>query len=1264
MLILEQKKGKKMDNTRTLRILFWGFVSVFSCFIQIGYGQPSPFASKPQPANEARGISLAPSLCWSPGDQVQSNDGHMVFLGTDPDQVAAAFYRNHPNVQVFIVSAPQLNLTDLKPETTYYWRVDQMNDAISPDGWKGPIWQFTTGTGNITNRFSDSFDTDHDYLVDNVDQTGWDGFLGKGPRQTADRIAAENQQLILVSTDGRYQEPWNPLGPLLYKIVNGDFKATVRIVDYQNTSYNNGGIMARAANLDDAGPGEDWISVDYFPIYGGIYGRMADDNGRQEFSNNGQGRNADKYLQLELIGNMFFLRHSPDGITWTELPSSPMTRPDLVNIPLQVGLFQATYSRNQGRVAFDDFALEYGAMTRNARAHFPQDGATNIPLQATLAWIPGAGAANHDVYFGSSYDAVKAAHADMAPGTTAYLGRLPVNKIDYTVSNLKDGQTYYWRVDEINDNHIERGTIWSFTTYNRALADFEHFKTSAALTEAWRPTGNVAADLATAAHSGSQALQLRYDTSASSPTAAVEYTFETNQDWMSSFYSFRWLSVWFKGNPDNQPAPLALVFEDNDWIPQRTIVPYDGDLDNLYKNSWTRWDIDLQTLVANNPAFRLHSVKKIAIQIGAPQIPAGKGSLCFDDLLIHIKRYDQNPIAEEGPRYLNPGQFVSAVPFQQVSVTGGLWRERMEINRTVNIPHIWEKTEYFKSSNGQESLRIDNFLKAAGQKPGRHTGLSFNDSDVYKIIEASAWSLQNHPDPELETYIDNVINAIAAAQWEDGYLFTHLSIPRRPEARWTNIGSLHELYCAGHLIESAVAYYKVTGKRKLLDVAIKFADLICDTFRPGKKLDPPGHQEIELALMKLYQLTNQQKYLDTAKFFIDQRGNAQGHRLYGAYSQDHIPFIQQEEGVGHSVRAGYMFCGASDIIMVNHDETYANALWRLWDDIANTKTYLTGGIGQPGGPEGFAGAYELGNNCYCETCSGIAFALWNHRLHLMTGETKYIDFMERTLLNNVLSSLSQDGKKHYYTNPLAGNGHQRWEWPDHDCACCPSNLARLIATIGGYAYTHHDNTVNVNLYLESQANIPLTDNTVTLTQATNYPWDGKIKIHVRPQKTGAFTMKLRIPGWSQNRPMPGNLYHYLNDNQEPVTLTVNQSTVPAMIDHGYITIKRTWHSDDLIHLNLPMPIRRVIAHPKVTADTGLVAIERGPIVYCAEYPDNNFNANQLKLPDNASLTPANEKDFYNGAVTISGETDPEIKLIPYYLHSNRDVRWMRVWMPR
>lgn len=1225
-------------------------------------------ASHPGPPDGSSQAGTSMRLTWRAGSQVQATDGHLVFVGTRQEEVAEAFYRNHPNVQVHVVSSPSLVLSDLAEDRTYYWRVDQINEEMTPGLWRGPVWSFKTGSTDATRTFSDDFRAGHDYLAQGVGGTGWDGFLGRGRRQTADRITAADNVLTLQSARGRYEARGGPLGPLLYKTVTGDFKATVHVVDYQTIAYNNGGIMARAADSDDAERGERWISIDYFPLYGGIYARMADGTQRHEVCTNEQGSNADKYLQMERTGSLFFLRHSPDGVTWTELSCSPISRTDLVNIPLQVGLFQATYTNNQGYVTFADFTLEIGGQVKIARLQGPDDGVRDVPLETTLSWIPGVGGTHHDVYFGASREAVEAAQPDLAAEAGVYRGRLAGDVISYDVTGLRDGTTYYWRIDQVAGDRIHRGDIWAFTTYNRVLGDFEAYRSTAELATDWRAGGTATAILATDhSRTGHKALQLDYDNAASPHYATVEYTFANNQDWMSSEHSFRWLTVYFKGDSDNSSDSLYILFEDNDWETSRTIVPYDGDPANLRRPEWTRWDIDLQALPANHWAFRLHSVKKMRLAVGHPKNPTsgGQGRIWFDDIVLNAQRYDgKSPLDESAPRFIRPARFVQAVPFTRVDVTGGLWQERKDINRKASLPHVWDKCEHFTTASGADSRRVDNFRRAAGRQPGGFTGTFFNDSDVYKIIEGTAYSLQKYPDPKLEAYTDDVIDSIAGAQWEDGYLFTHYSLPRRPEARWTNIGHMHELYCAGHLIEGAIAYYQATGKRKLLDVAIRFVDHIDATFGPGKKTNPPGHQGIELALMKLYHLTGEQKYMDLARFFIDQRGRGEGRNLYGTYSQDHIPFIRQEKGVGHSVRAGYMYIAATDIAMVNHDEAYGDALFRLWDNITNTKTYLTGGIGQPGGPEGFAGDYQLGNNCYAETCSGIAFINWNHRLHLMTGESRHMDIVERTLLNNVLSSLSQCGTKHYYTNPLSHNGHQRWEWPGHDCACCPSNLVRVFASLGDYVYTHRADSIHVNLYLPNEATIPLPGNAVKLTQRTRYPWDGGIRITVRPERNGTFAIKLRIPGWAQNLPMPGNLYRYLDRHEEPIALAINGSPVVPTIEKGYVTLERLWRDGDTIELNLPMPIRRVVAHPKAIANTGLIAVERGPIVYCAEAADNDFQVASLRLPDGVQLTATMEDDFFHGVVTITAEGDPKVKLIPNYLHSNRSRGWMRVWIPR
>jgi len=1124
--------------------------------------------------------------------------------------------------------------------------------------------------------FQDRFESPHDFLDQGVSGTSWDGFLGAGENQTADRIEIAEGVLNLRSTNGRYQEGWNPLGPLLFKTVTTDFKATVRIADYESLSFNNGGIMARVANDSDAGKGEDWISVDYFPIYGGIYARMADDGRRAEKGSNGQGRNADRFLQLERKGNLFFLRHSKQGETWQELNGSPFQRSDLVNVPLQVGLFQATYSDKQGQVSFDDFSLELSDPIKQARLVGPGNQAVGLPPNVVLQWIPGHEATHHDVYFGSSREDVSRATAASPKGV--YQGRFANEVLEHAIEGLDDGRVFYWRVDAIAGEKINVGEVWSFTVYDRSLEDFDSFTSTEDLVSKWKVAGDGGIALAKGRGSdSSKSLALAVNDRGQ---VAATVSFAQPQDWLSSTYNFRSLRIHLRSGEATQLSRVWLACEGGDWGLQRAEVKYPGDLTAL-TDQWVQWDVDLRALLRSNPAFRLDHVTSLAIGVD------GAGKLLVDDLSVEYQSLansasvslddaDANQRSASAPpaawpRYIDPDRFVDPVPFDQVTVTGGLWRERMDVNRTSSLPHVWGRCESSTKANGEASRRLDNFAKAAGQMKGGFTGTFFNDSDVYKIIEGTANSLQNHSDPDLEAYTDRVIDLIAAAQWDDGYLFTFYSLPkRRPEARWSNVGSMHELYCAGHLIEAAIAYKQATGKRKLLDVAIRFADLICDTFGPRGRNDAPGHQEIELALFRLFDLTKDSRYLKTARFFIDQRGDSGRQQRYGTYSQDHRPFVEQENGVGHSVRAGYLYCAATDIAMRERDEAYANTLFRVWDNVTNRKMYLTGGIGQPGGPEGFAGDYELGNGCYAETCSGIAFAMWNHRLHMMTGESKYADLIERTFYNNMLSSLSVEGDRHYYTNPLETGGRERWPWPGHDCACCPSNLVRVISAISGYAYSQSENTVRVNQYLNSRGELLVGDNTVVLSQETRYPWDGNIQISVVPEQESEFEIKLRIPGWARNQPVPGNLYRYLDSPELPIGLTVNDRAVPVNIHEGYVSIRRQWKKDDLIRLTLPMPVRRVIAHPRATADKGMVAVERGPLVYCAEFTDNAADASQWKLSDTATLIADWNEDFFGGAVTLSETDDASrsakqgLTLIPYYLYSNRGRGRMRVWLPR
>ena len=611
---------------------------------------------------------------------------------------------------------------------------------------------------------------------------------------------------------------------------------------------------------------------------------------------------------------------------------------------------------------------------------------------------------------------------------------------------------------------------------------------------------------------------------------------------------------------------------------------------------------------------------------------------------------------------------LTAVSFTDVTIADDFWAPRLETNRKVTIAYDFEKCE--------QTGRIDNFAKAGGLMEGEFEGIYFNDSDLYKVMEGAAYSLKIYPDPELEKYVDGVIEKIAAAQWEDGYLYTFYSLPQRqPEKRWTDVRNKHELYCAGHFFEAAVAYYQATGKRKILDVAIRLADYIDSVFGPGKKHDVPGHEEIEMGLVKLYGVTGEKRYLALAKFFLDERGRAHGRKIYGEYCQDHKPVIEQNAAVGHAVRAAYLYSGMADVAALTSDADYVEALGRIWQDVVSKKMYITGGIGARGGGESFGEDYELPNaTAYCETCAAIANAMWNHRMSLLHGDAKYIDVLERVIYNGFLSGISLSGNKFFYPNPLASDGkYQRSPW--FGCACCPTNIVRFMPSLPGYAYAQQADNVYVNLFIAGSAAIRIGQNTVGLQQQTRYPWDGDVRITVEPEHSGQFTVCVRIPGWAQNRPVPSDLYYYPDTNQQEVTLRVNGNPVALNIAKGYARIQRTWEKGDAIELNLPMPIRRVEAHEKIKDNLGRTAVERGPVVYCFEGADNPKGVANLILPIDAKLQSEYHSDLLGGIVTITGRgqirqdgnkvvEDIDVVAIPYYAWAHRGKNEMAVWMPK
>jgi len=616
-----------------------------------------------------------------------------------------------------------------------------------------------------------------------------------------------------------------------------------------------------------------------------------------------------------------------------------------------------------------------------------------------------------------------------------------------------------------------------------------------------------------------------------------------------------------------------------------------------------------------------------------------------------------------------------AVPITDVTFTDAFWAPRLETVRGVTIAAAFKQSEI--------TGRVKNFEIAGGDASGAFcTRYAFDDSDVYKLIEGASYALATRPNPALDRYLDTLIAKIAKAQEPDGYLYTARTInPAKTIAmagkeRWTNEEESHELYNLGHLYEAAVAHYRATGKKTLLAVATKSADLLARTFGPTGVRYPPGHQEVEIGLVKLYRATADPRYLALAKFFLDERGNPAGHKLYGEYAQDHKPVVDQDAAVGHSVRAAYMYTAMADVAALTGDLRYVTALDRIWDDVVLRKLYLTGGIGANGAWEGFGPAYDLPNSAYAETCASIANALWNFRMFLLKQDARYIDVYERAVYNAMLSGISLKGDTFFYPNPLLSLGqHERSPW--FTCACCPSNLPRFMLSIPGNAYAAAGDRVFVNLFVQGRARVALAGGAVGIEQETRYPWDGDVRIRVSPAKAGRFTLAVRVPGWSMSHPLPGDLYRDLTPVRDTVTLKINGFLVPIRLERGFAVIAREWAAGDTVDLHLPMPVRRVVAHEAVTADEGRVAIERGPLVYTAEFVDNGGRVTNLVLDDQAPLAAEWRPGLLNGVEVVTGtgtavsmrggspvsRTVP-LTLIPYYGWAHRGKGEMEVWLAR
>ncbi len=622
---------------------------------------------------------------------------------------------------------------------------------------------------------------------------------------------------------------------------------------------------------------------------------------------------------------------------------------------------------------------------------------------------------------------------------------------------------------------------------------------------------------------------------------------------------------------------------------------------------------------------------------------------------------------------------ISPVNIRQVKLTDAIWLQKIKTVQHTTIQYALDKC--------RNEGRMDNFLVAGGVMAGETRGaMPFDDTDLYKIIEGASYSLIMAPDEQLAAYLDSLIAIIKTGQEEDGYLTTWKTINpdkspapwAKPGGRWQNLVSSHELYNSGHMFEAAAAHYHATGKRNFLEIALKNADLLDETFGPGKNPQVPGHQVVETGLVKLYQITHDKKYLELAKHFLDQRGDSVKRELFGPYNQDHLPVTKQDEVVGHAVRAVYMYAGMTDIAAIYSDSAYLDAVNRLWQNMVNKKLYITGGIGARHQGESFGEDYELPNlTAYSETCAAIGSVYWSHRMFLLTGDTKYYDLIERTLYNGLISGISLEGDKFFYPNPLESDGTYpfnkgsctRQSW--FDCSCCPTNLIRFIPSVPNLIYALSRDSLYINLYMSNAADIAMKSTNIRIVQETAYPWEGIINITIRSERPKKFTVKLRIPGWSVNEPTPGDLYSYTEDNPEQVKITVNGNNQALYYHKGYMEISRKWSEGDQIEIQLPMKVQHVVTNNLVKENQGLAALEYGPVVYCAEETDNYIELADVFIPDNAEILVEKRDDLLGGVNVLkgsipAGNSDKEfsIMMVPYFAWSNRGIGKMKVWFPR
>ncbi len=652
------------------------------------------------------------------------------------------------------------------------------------------------------------------------------------------------------------------------------------------------------------------------------------------------------------------------------------------------------------------------------------------------------------------------------------------------------------------------------------------------------------------------------------------------------------------------------------------------------------------------------------------------------------------------------GYPITQVAFTAVKVhPQTFWGQRIKAAREVTIPLAFEKCE--------TTHRYDNFKMAAYtlQHPGheglqtpewdvsKFMGFSFDDTDVYKTIEGASYVLQTYPDNRLKQYIDSVLDIVAAAQEPDGYLYTARTInPAHPhrwsgEKRWVKEEVLsHELYNLGHMVDAACAHYQATGSSKFLDIARRYADCVVKEVgpAPGQACVTPGHQIAEMALTRLYLLTGDKHYLDEAKFLLDFRGKTATKNIY---SQSDKPVVDQTEAWGHAVRAGYMYAGMADVAALTGDSAYLKAIDTIYNNIVNRKYYITGGVGARHSGEAFGADYELPNlTAYNETCAAISMVYLFHRMFLLHGDAKYIDCLERTLYNGVISGMSVDGGRFFYPNPLSSDGKYKFNadgtterQPWFGCACCPSNLCRFIPSFPGYVYAVKDRTLYVNLFTGNTATVEIGGKAVTVDQQTDYPWNGDITLRIQKNQAKRFAMAIRIPGWAVNTPVPSDLYRFTDCQTRTWQVTVNGERVDGVkTEKGYLIIDRTWKKGDVVALHLDMPVRTVVANERVADDRGRVAVERGPLVYCAEAADNTshsiFHFLMPRKPQftvvDRTINGQHQVSFGVKAIEVDGQTvdtdvegrakvtDTRLTLIPYYAWNHRGTGEMEVWLPQ